>query len=485
MSMLAEQLDSSTVEYQAIFETELSGQLIDCDTFSDLASWRQEFTGEAMARLLENRQKLLNGDANSVPLPIDSLGTTRNLAYIEQSYGHGSLEYQRGYFGLFMDCLRLWSEAESKYAADYCPPIFQPYNALSGRYTSNDICLHQTIENGLSPEGDIEAQEIRLYDYVEERTNEVIGASNLAREQVSVISFKPCPDYAIRNYQADKKGSHDGFVPAIEKFFIQNFKFSEEGRYHEQVALPGIYITHDLIVETLKEIEAMPEDVSPTKLELRAKQFINTSDSPLVSLTSLLDKKASEATGLNIFMGEVVADDHSKDYELVLQQAADRQVAQESKAHEIAQFLIDLNRQGVDGISGNIVTDDYLKELLFKEALEHPEKAAIIFDEDTALGIQQINNSELAGHDSGNLRKQVYKDAPAASYCGAGSCGLEAVSASSPEVRVAHQHGLVGEVIHDTERSCNNCGEKTVYYDQGGSKTCVNAVCQNTEIRRS
>ena len=127
--------------------------------------------------------------------------------------------------------------------------------------------------------------------------------------------------------------------------------------------------------------------------------------------------------------------------------------------------------------------------MLLEVVRKDPSQAEGVFDKATAQGFREVARLENLGRfeEARAVQTAVEKAAPAVSYCGAGSCGLEAVKSLSQEAGKAHSLGLGGELLHDTIRKCPNkdCKKKSVYYDSKGNKACISCGYSQVGVKSS
>ncbi|MDB5185491.1 MAG: hypothetical protein JWL85_14, partial [Candidatus Saccharibacteria bacterium] len=125
------------------------------------------------------------------------------------------------------------------------------------------------------------------------------------------------------------------------------------------------------------------------------------------------------------------------------------------------------------------ITEAFVMEVMLKEAKKDPAQAAIMFDDKTADGFRQVAVLETQGRygEAAILQGTIEAMAPAPVYCGAGSCGLEAVNLSSNEGKDALALGLKAahknELLRDSERPCPSCNKLKIHYDYHGNKACT------------
>jgi hypothetical protein len=182
-------------------------------------------------------------------------------------------------------------------------------------------------------------------------------------------------------------------------------------------------------------------------------------------------------------MGESVEASHPRNYESVKTEAYERQNGLLKESRAVALFVLSLAENGTDRHKAPELVEAFVKKLLFNKAQDSYELAAQIFDKKTAEGLRQVAHLNNIGRpeEARILLENVEVNAPGGGYCGAGSCGLEAVVAGSKEEKRLQEElgfGKAKDLIKDTERKCR-CGAKTVFYDvKQGKKGC--STCHKT-----
>ena len=476
--MIAEQLDF----YQETENLSKYQPLVDLDTVNLFSDSKKFYQKRAEYILNGFQQKLDNGEFLEVPLAINVLSTANK--YLEEDDQTQKAKY---FQAIEQDSSRLIAEAMRKNSWEYYPPVFEEYDPIQNDLKSNGINLSDVLRNGLSPLAKEEEKKIRVQEFVEHQVNlEII---NLIEDdhEVRLLSIKECPDYVIDEYVNNKSSEklYGGYVPEIEKMVIQLTKLSKQGASIELIGLSGKNIDHQIITQFLSEKNII-QDPNITKMELRSKQFIVEDDSlNIFDFVEQLDEFSSEKTGKNIFLGEIISDNQEKDYLNAIEQSISRQKSYETKVKNLSRYLIDLCEQGNHPIKAEQELVQFLKRSLFNHVLEHNEQAKTIFNDNVARDIAMINvlidNKETK--QAQDLMKESFNKAPLISFCGAGSCGLIAVSQSSLESKTVHSLGLKGEVIKDTVRACIFCGKKEIFYDTKGNKACAN--CKSSEINKN
>lgn len=480
--------------------------LIDADIVPELSVERQKAAQAAARILAQNRHLLHTSGAEHVPTPVDALGTARQVVEVKQRLGKNSPEYREMFTGLMLDSERLLAEAFSKNTGEYFAGVAQHRDQLTGEYFSHGLSISRMVTNGLSPSAEPEEQYRRSNEYIEERgTYEAIGgiigriglqgtvsllAPSLPIEKMPmagslhVTTISECTDYAIRDYKTDSKASHGGYAPAVEKLMIRRVHFADDSgdRSEEQVAVPGLYITHDLIQEVLAEKGAVTREQKLNKTALHGTQFIGVNGEGVMDLVRELDQKAGDVNDKNIFMGEEVAADHPKDYAEFVEEAEVRRAKLAPKPTELAELLITLEENSTDQRVAEAVVDKFLKDTLLEVAKKHPELAEAMFDKETAEGFAEVARLEAAGkyEDAQKLQSIVEENAPEVSYCGAGSCGLEGVDPTSPTGQQAVRLGLRGKMVRNKNKACTNCSAMELHHDYNGNTVCT--ACKSAKL---
>jgi hypothetical protein len=479
---------------------ESAASLIDADSVPELRLARQKAATEAAAIMGRNRELMYGGQAENVPRPVDAMGTVRQVVAAKREFGEDSPQFKERFQGLMKDTERLLGEAYTINTKEYFAPIQQKRDPITGEYSAHDLQIKPMMANGLSPFlANTEEGSRRVNDFVQHGTHEAIGDAigrvglhdliqqvvevvpgaaseeqTLEHPVLSVLSISECTDEAIDGYKVNPKGAHGGYGPATERMMIGGVSFTASGDlYEERVALSGLYIDHDVIIDVLVDEGVLAEGERPTKTEIHAMQLLSVTGLSAMDLVKKLDRKASEKSGKRIFIGEAVSDDHPMDYEAFVEEAEIRRQNLAPKPREIAEYLVSLEEKGVDSAAAEGLLDACLKQTLLEVASKNPDLAEAMFDTATAEGFKEVARLKAEGRDTEAnwLQAAVEKNAPEVSYCGAGGCGLEA--ATLAEAAKARELGLEGSIIHDKERSCPSCNAMKVHYDLSGNKACT------------
>ncbi len=456
---------------------------VNVDNLAHVADARQAVREHAWALVYKREQLLASGEAQSVPLTIDALSTADEVLAAKA----GSAEYHERLDGLQLDCRRLVAEWYRKKRPEYFPPSRHFFDAATGDFYSHGLSIRQMTENGLRPiDNDPEEEARRVNERVENETPLLmrkLGGVALAGAALRTIS--ECTDKAISDYQHDKASGarhrgYGGYVPEKEKLMIRDMRFDEvsEDRFEEQLGLPGIYINHYVIQQALKRRDVNAGKL--TKTELHGTQLLVRDD--LMEFAQLLDDVASEEWCVNLFMGEVVPSNYQKDYAGFRAEALRRQERLQDLAGHVTTFILDLAADGFDRRKAPAHVEAFVKKLLLEEAKADFDIAVQMFDEQTAVGLQEVVRLEQIGEMQAAfaLWQEVEKQAPGGGYCSGGSCGLESVDLFGPEGEELSEQ-LEAEpgdtVVRDKERSCRRCQRKSVVYAYNKSK--VNKYCES------
>lgn len=452
-------------------------QYTNIDDLPEVAAARQDIRDEAWTTLEARRQQINNGEWQYVPLPIDVLSTASKVLEARDQHGQDSAERQELSAGLWLDCHRLLVEWYRKNTGEYFPAVYHGFDPTAEDFYSHGLFIGQMTKNALTPQDTPEDEDRRVNERVEEATPQIlrkIGGIALGGTRIRTIS--ECTDAAIEAYSSDlaagaEHRGYNGYVPEIQKVMIRDFLFDEasDGRFEEQIGLPGIYLTHEIFQEALlrRGVDVIDKD----KTGLHGTQML-AGDDLVTGFLPILDAVASEQWCTNIFMGEEVPTDHPKDYDNIRVEAKARQENLESHSSMVADFVLGLAENNADPREAPAIVEKFVKKILMNMARHNTELATQIFDDKTAEGLRQVVYLESVGRsqEAWELYQKVEVAAPGGGFCGAGSCGLEAITAGSSDAADIKKLGFnAKDSIKDTERKCK-CGAKTVYYDLGQSK---------------
>jgi hypothetical protein len=479
------------IQFEQSYATELGLQLVDADTIPELQFSRLRAAREAASVMEQNRQYLRQGGEYLGPIPVDAIGTARRVVETGRAYSKDSNEYHEAFAGLLLDSSRLFAEAARKNTWEFFPESAQQFDDESGGYFSHGVAMLEILAAGLSPMAEPEDRDRRINEFVEEKTYhavpqiKTIGRLGM-QGTVSLQTISECPDFAIEAFESNSSLPYGGYVPQIKKLMVRGVRFSGENERHEAtVGVSGRYITHEVILSVLQEAGGVKEEAQLTKTQLHSKQFIDLQGGNVLDTVARLDERASIVSGLPIFMGEVLPADNKKDYAGIAAQAEARRESLAQKSYELAEYLIQLEENKTDRWAAEKIVERFVENVLFPLAKADITQAEIIFDKATADGLREVAVLHSQGdYAQANARElEVRQNAPTISYCGAGSCGLEAVAMTSTSAKKAKELGLKGELLHDIERACPDCKTLNVYYDMKGGKACVFCKKNNKKVR--
>jgi hypothetical protein len=452
------------------------------DLMPEVAAARQVVRAEAW-QTLEDRRSLqqVHGET-AIPLTIDALSTAQYVLTAEP----GSLEYDERRAGLDLDCTRLVAEWYRKLRPEYFPPARHVFDAPSGDFFSHGLSIRQMTENALRPiTDDPEEEARRVNERVENETPLLISKlGGIALGGVAIRTISECTNKAIADLNEDtstgaKHRGYGGYVPEIEKVMIRDIRLDPEtgDRLEEQLGVPGVYINHDVLLETVRRRGGAVGDLSKT--ELHGTQLLVDDD--LMEFVALADSVASEEWCVNVFMGEKVEDDFVKDYAGFRQEALERQAGLADIAGTVSSFVLDLAADQYDPRKAPAKIEEFVKLLLLKEAKKDVTLAEQMFDASTALKLAEVIALEAQGRtrEAFNLFEETREAAPGGGYCNGGSCGLKAIDEFTEEGKdLADKLQLEGDetLVRDTERACK-CGKKTIVYAY--NKETVKKYCEN------
>lgn len=435
-------------------------------------------------QLLESRRQEYDKDPSTY-LPVDALSTALEVVNAGLTSGEHSDLYKERYKGLVLDCQRLVGEWYRKNKPEYFAPVRHVFDKDTEDFYSHGLSIRQMTDNALTPMADNPEDEARrINERVEESTPHLLrklGHIAIGKEAIRTIS--ECTDKAIDDYSFDKANGnkhrgYNGYVPEIEKVMIRDITLKKDSmdRYEEQVGIPGIYITHEIIQKALAQKGVEAENMGKT--ELHGSQMV-VKDS-LMEFVELLDTVASEEWCTNVFMGEEVPKGFEKNYSTFKQEALIRQKSLKDLSLTTANFVLSLAEEGFDRRKAPGHVEEFVKKLLLDVAKQDVVIAEQMFDKTTAVGLQKVAYLESIGQlDQANqMMQQVEKTAPGGGFCGAGSCGLESVdinSKSGKDLMKKLNADNKDTLVKDKERACK-CGSKSIVYAY--NKTKVNKYCE-------
>lgn len=453
---------------------ELGGPPEICGCNADAVPWlgavREQARAGAVRIVAERQQHLRDGEFDRVPLDVDALGTAAKLAAVGDTFGKASAEYADARAGLVLDCSRKWAEAFRKNTWEYFGVSTQQYDAESDMLFANGFSVDEMIYNGLSPLGEREETERRINDAVNLAGQKAL-LKNPQATGLALLHVSPCTDWAHCSYRGRPMAAHGGYAPEIDKLMV-NFDLPDHASgtiYHEQVGVSGRYITPGIVAEAFSIMGIIEPGQPLGRTDIHATQGVVATElaSSVFDFLRIADELASQRSGQEIFMGEVVAPTHPKDYTSVIAEATQRRDEQARLSEELTCYVEELHASDTDHALATVLVDKFVQDKLLAKAATDPELAEQVFNKATAERFHHAQLLESQGRqaEAEAEREQARQNAPAASSCGAGSCGLESVSKAEQD-KVKDLFGAKGdgEVIKDTERACPLCHQKKLYY---------------------
>jgi hypothetical protein len=462
-------------------------QYLFVDDIPELAEARANHRRAGQLILDERRRE---GKEASELLPIDALSTADGVLEARKQFGEDSVEYKQRLKGLRLDCSRLVAEWYRKKKPEHFQKVRHVFDRVTQDYFSHGLSARQLTENALVPVGDdVEEEERRLNERVEDETPRLVRGIGVAAVGIRTIS--QCTNKAITDYAYDMKHGHKhrgyrGYVPEIEKVMIRDItlEVDTEDRFEEQLGLPGTYITHEIFQIALgrRGLDASKLD----KTGLHGAQMLARDD--IFDFARLLDDVASEQWGhVNIFMGELVPDDFVKDYDGFRAEALQRQAELKDLSDGVADFVLGLAEEQANRKEAPAIVEEFVKAQLIHLVRDNFEMAEQVFDTRTARGLQEVAYLESIGQiERANERLgEIQQQAPGGGFCGAGSCGIVALSELSERGQKARELGLGSGLMHDTVRSCPDCKTKNIAYDSKANKGCTKCGSKQIDGKRS
>lgn len=449
------------------YETSDTSYWSPTEHLSFLSSIREEAHRAATDIMDKRRALLFEGDFEDIPLEIDALGTAAKKAVVAKRFGKESPEHAVVDRGHLLDCLRKFAEAESANRYEYFEPTEQEYDRATDMMFADGLSVDEMLENGLTPIGEKEEQQRRINDYVIQAERKALHRSDASEEVVSV-HISPCAQWALDAYAENPRGLFGNYVPALDKMMIGLSKSSSatQKMHEERIAVPGFFYPPEVVAAAYKRFEAI-DQASPSlsRDEIHSTHAVISREkvSDIFGFMGVLDEVASEQSGKKIFMGEVVSDDHPRDYGLVVEESRARRQSQHESAKALKDYTDELYADGVDPARAGVLVERFVQQRILDKAVQNPALAADAFDETTARGFEQAQALKSVGRlqEAEAIIETTRRQAPPAMSCGAGSCGLEALrSGSKEEAKIKEQlEAKAGEtILRDTARACGNCG---------------------------
>lgn len=448
---------------------------------------------QAEAIVEYHMQHLRNGEFDHVPLEADPGGTARKLVAVGKAFGKESAEYKEVLQGLRRDCERRIAEASRMKGWELYDETVMTLDANTGQFFSDGLSVDQMLENGLTPAVNPDCPEElprRINEFVELKTDAQL-VQTAGMEDYGTFVLSQCPQSVRDAYLQDpNKAVASDYVPEIDKTMIRHKLFDPKtGEIRmRQLGVPGLYFTNEVVNDALARLGVTQEGDSPLdRTQIHGTQFIaaNNVIGDAVSMLRLLDQVASEHHGFTIYLGMPLEAGQHVDYEGIPAQAEQRRKDQAELTEKYTQLLIGLEESGLPRELVAKEANDFVRNELIEVAKQDPSQAKLMFNDSTVKDCEEraehIQHGRYA--EAAALDLKIAKEAPAAGGCGAGSCGLEDLTASE-EKAVNDLLGVkAGEdTVKDNERPCMKCGQLSVVYawsSSGVKKGCLS--CHSTE----
>lgn len=447
---------------------------------------------QAAESLLESRRQQVH-ESGHVYESVDALSTAHSVLAAERQYGCSSDAYQEKWSGLLLDCERLVGEWYRKNTSEYFEPVRQVFDEDKAEFFSHGLSIRQLTENALVPiSEDREEEARRVNERVEEATPHIVRSLGSLALGKGIVTISQCTDSAIASYQADqregnKHRGYRGYVPEIEKVMIRHIALDDASndRYETQIGLPGTYLTHEVFQAALQEKGVDVSDMDKTTLH--GAQLLTDQD-PLNFIRHLDDTGTREwcleSQGKALFMGEVVSQEHPRNYDAFRREAQERKDMLAGWSETVAYFVLDLARESFDRKKAPEHVENFVKNMLLNMAKKDESIAEQMFDAKTAQGLHDVAALEAQGRyaEASELWKAVEQEAPGGGSCGAGSCGLEGITTGSQEGKDLRKRMGASEsdtLVKDKERACR-CGSKSIVYAYNERK--VIKYCESCKI---
>lgn len=453
---------------------------ISADDLPSLRADRLRFDSESH-EIIEDRMHLLReGRGDEVPYAFNTLTTAHKLLKAEEVHGVDSPEYAKYLKGLHLDTTRHIAEANRRLTYMYAPETEQVYDPELDSYVYGGYVLDEVVTDGLTPVG---AEQVGIDVLIADRREE-LTAKSLGKLMLGQLGIER-PRQPVTMLTVSQ-------VENSPQIMVRGLRFDQarNSRFQEQVGFVKGLITHHDIVDVFKDKGVIDADAQPSEIDVLGIQAISLRGETPLNFMQSLDIVASKRTGKNIFMGEEVGAEHPKDYSVIPGEAAEREAQQEDQAKALMDELLSLARRGVDGWLANMLIDKFVTDMLLDKVSNDPAAARNIFGEKTARTIEQSMNLRRIGDISGanQVLDQARVEAPQATVCSGGSCGLESVDEKTRLATIKELGGKEGDtVLRDKVRSCPKCREKSLIYvfNDKEVRTKCQGTCKQQNLKKS
>lgn len=469
---------------------------ISADALEGVARTRAQADRESAELLETAAQNLREGAMEKVHYGVNPLTTAIKWHEIRQRHGQESPQFKDIDEAFTLDVERYVAETERLLTWEYFPPVRQDRDETQETYTYKGIELQAAVDNGVTPLVSEEQIAIRFAERREEVTSYVVGGLgklilNAAgvnkpieprKQRIAQLTTSQCPEEAIKDHKMV------GYAGKVKKLMIRELEFelADGNRWQSQIGLRGDIITPEVVNEANQILGVVDQDDYLGRTETTGLQMLTKQENALFQYVALLDHVATKTSGKNIFMGEVVPETHTKNYAAIPAIAAERQATQAEEVVALKGYILTLAHKKEDGWHANYLIEQFISERMKDKYERNPEGAQVIFGKETADTFRVALSLEQRGQieEAEVLRQEARVNAPNVGGCGAGSCGLEAVDGGDLEgLRASKLLGTKNnkDLLRDTERSCQDCGAKKLYYDKKRANTaCVQ--CKATMI---
>lgn len=441
---------------------------------SEIMDARQSARQEAEAIMEAHVQSLSKGEYDKVPLEADAGGTARKLVAVGKAFGKDSPEYAQGWQALLRDCERRIGEARRLYGWELFDVTELELEPETGDFFSDGFNVSEMLRNGITPATNPACPEEparRVNEFVEGITDVALMEKPYMQGR-STYTCSQCPQSLIDRYKSNPaKSVYSDYAPPIEKMMVREKRFDPANNkiYMRQMAIPGTYITNEVVNIALAEMEIIDGERQLDRTEVHGTQAVVSNElvPDVVAMVRRLDEAASKYHGRQIYLGLPLEPGQHADYEGVYEEAEKRRLEQQDLTERYARLLVQLEETGLDRELVNYEADTFVRTELLNIAKFDPEKAEMMFGSQTAQGFREANKLEAQGRfdEARELRMSVEENAPPAGGCGAGVCGIEKMSKAEEDATKELLNVKSGEkTAKDTQRACANCGAKAIVY---------------------
>lgn len=467
--------------------------LIRADAVPEIHHRRQEMRQESI-NLIESRyQMMFEGREDEVPLEVNALSTARNVREMERKHGTGSPEHKSALAVLYADTQRLVQESWRRKKPEYFAKVAHTFSKAKDSFMAGAFAIKQMTLNALTVVRHDEEGYRRINERVEDGTTIDFYKRDSYQgrpiEEWRVLTFSECADWAIKLFKedqkTDRKRSYSGYVPEIEKLGIRMFSFDKKRgvREEEQILMPGLDVSHDVLIDALKEIDLLDENDDLDKIQLHGNQIIAHESvfDTVLDVAELVDAKASAKHGTPIFMGERVDEDHHMDYSRVPIEAQERIDQQEDDVNDLMDYILDLVDKGISDKNALKRVVGYLDNQMHEQAEADPDLAEAMFDSNTAENYREVNRLMNEGQieEANEQRMKTRDEAPLPDFCGSDDCGVDELdSVDSAKAKsmglepIQTRDGQKDKFLRAKGAACDDCGSKRTAIGKG-KKACL------------